>query len=134
MKIFPKKLIGLTLILMVSTADFCLAQQGQIIVNQDPQITELLELKKELNSNEDSSKRYKIQIYSGRRVNGEKARSEFRKHFNQWSSKLVYETPNYKVWVGSFRSRLEADRALLKIKSQFPNAFIFKPKKKKESS
>ena len=134
MKLFDLKLIGITVLLLVISSDYCIAQQGQITINQDPQITELLTLKKEMNSNEDSSRRYKIQIYSGRRVNGEKAKSDFRRHFNQWSSKMFYETPNYKVWVGSFRSRLEADRALLKIKEQFPNAFIFKPKKKKEPS
>jgi hypothetical protein len=50
----------------------------------------------------------------------------------EMASKLVYETPNYKIWVGNFRTRLEADRALVKVKSKFPTAFIFKPKKDKE--
>ena len=30
---------------------------------------------------------------------------------------LVYETPNYKVWIGDFFSQLEADKKLLKIKN-----------------
>jgi hypothetical protein len=41
---------------------------------------------------------------------------------------MVYETPNYKIWIGNFRSRLEADKALIKIKKKYINAFIFKPK------
>ena len=35
---------------------------------------------------------------------------------------------NYKIWVGNFKTRLEADRALVKIKRKFSNAFYFKPK------
>jgi len=47
----------------------------------------------------------------------------------QYRSSLEYETPNYKIWVGNFRSRLEADRALVKVKRKFTSAFIFKPGK-----
>ena len=126
-----KQTILLTLITFVFTS-ICTAQQGTVIVNQDKEIVSLLELKKEINANEDASDRYKIQIYSGRRTTAETRQSDFRSAYGQWSSKLVYETPNYKVWVGSFRNRLEAERALLKVKKKFPNAFLFKPKKKKE--
>ena len=45
---------------------------------------------------------------------------------------MKFETPNYKVWVGNFETRLEADRALRRIKRKFANAFIFKPKKEKD--
>ena len=44
---------------------------------------------------------------------------------------MRYETPNYKIWVGNFKTRLEADRALQRIKRAFNSAFIFKPKKGK---
>ena len=124
---------NLLLAFLLVFTGFCYAQQGDVSVNQDHEITKLLDLKKEINSDENSSSRYKIQIYSGRRANAEKAESDFRYSYDQWSSKVVYETPNYKTWIGSFRSRLEADRALLKIKRKFPNAFIFKPKKKKDN-
>ena len=124
---------SLSLLTFLWVSGVCCAQQGEVLINQDQEITELLKLKKEINSNEDSSDRYKIQIYSGRRVSAEKSKSDFMNSYEKWSSKLVYETPNYKVWVGSFRSRLEADRALLDVKRKFPNAFIFKPKKEKEN-
>ena len=131
MKRLKTKYFTLTLAFMLVFTSISFAQQGEVIVNQDQKIATLLKLKKEVNSDENSSNRYKIQIYSGRRGNAEKAELDFKYSYGQWSSKVVYETPNYKTWVGSFRSRLEADRALLKIKRKFPNAFIFKPKKKK---
>lgn len=44
-----------------------------------------------------------------------------------WKSELIYEQPNHKVWVGKYRSRLEADRALMEIRKSFPNAKVLKP-------
>lgn len=108
------------------------AQNGQLEVNQDPQINELLTLKKQLNTSENTSGRYSIQVYSGNRQSAEKAKTEFRNKFDQWKVVLVYEEPNYKVWVGNFKTRLEADRAFVDIQKEFPSAFIFKPKSKEK--
>ncbi|WP_245574782.1 SPOR domain-containing protein [Gaetbulibacter saemankumensis] len=106
---------------------FSHAQQGQVSINQDKNISKLLEIKKDMNKND--SDRYKIQIYSGNRKEAEAAQNDFNKEFEDWPTIMQYETPNFKIWAGSFRTRLEADRALKKIKRQFPSAFIFKPKK-----
>ncbi|MBU2940085.1 SPOR domain-containing protein [Lacinutrix sp. C3R15] len=132
MKLLKTKHTLLLSIITFCITSICNAQEGVISINQDEEITRLLELKKEINTNEDANDRYKIQIFSGRRGAAETEQTDFNNEYVQWTSKLVYETPNYKVWVGSFKSRLEADRALLKVKNKFPNAFIFKPKIKKE--
>lgn len=105
------------------------AQQGEVIINQDKEIAQLLDLKKTMNASENTSDRYKIQIYSGNRTEAEKTQTNFRALSLEMSSKLVFETPNHKVWIGNFRTRLEADRALVNVKNKFPAAFIFKPKK-----
>ena len=102
------------------------AQQGTVEVNQSKQIDVLLKVKKDVNAIEAN---YKIQVYSGNRSGAEKAHLEFRNSFGDWSSSMEFETPNYKIWVGNFETRLEADRALVKIKQKFSNAFYFKPKK-----
>jgi hypothetical protein len=105
------------------------SQQGDLEINQDKHITVLLNLKKEMNKTD--SKRYKIQVYSGNRSGAYKAQEEFNDTFSSWHPSMQYETPNFKIWAGNFRTRLEADRALKRIKKKFPNAFIFKPKKDK---
>ncbi|WP_072348379.1 SPOR domain-containing protein [Flavobacteriaceae bacterium A100] len=128
MTLLRTKSIGIFFAISLAFTSANFAQQGDVIVNQDSEITRLLELKKEINTNEDSKDRYRIQIFSGRRVAAEESQAEFKNTFTKWRSKLVYETPNYKIWVGSFKSHLEADRALLEIKKTFPNAFRFKPK------
>ena len=105
------------------------AQQGTVSVNQDKNIDVLLDLKKEMNKTENLTDRYKIQVYSGNRGEAEATQTKFNSAFENWKSNIVYEYPNFKIWAGSFTTRLEADRALKEVKQKFPSAFIFKPKK-----
>lgn len=124
------KIIFFSFLCIVLNNTFSYSQEGHMVINQDKHITVLLDLKKELNKNETSSERYKIQVYSGNRSGAYEAQKEFKNTFGDWHSSMQYETPNFKVWAGNFRTRLEADRALKRIKRAFPHAFIFKPKKK----
>ncbi len=126
MKLLSKRNLFFITLFIFAFSTICDAQQGHVSINQDPRIDELVKLRKEL---EDKSDRYRIQIFSGDRTRAEDKRLKFKSYFSQYSTKLVYETPNYKIWAGYFRTRLEADRALIKVKRKFPNAFIFKPLK-----
>ena len=111
------------------TSTYCFSQQGNVTINQDKHIAVLLDLKKEMNKSSTNSERYKIQVYSGHRSGAQKTQTEFSNSFGSWRPTMQYETPNFKVWVGNFRTQLEADRALKRIKRKFPTAIIFKPKK-----
>lgn len=101
------------------------AQEGVVSIQKSLEIERVLALKKELN------KEYsyiKIQIYSGNRLGAETTLETFKTGFPQQTVELKYETPNYKIWVGSFRTQLEADRELRLLRKHFPNAFSLKPK------
>ena len=115
---------------LLSTNSF--AQQGGVTINQDQDLVKLLALKKDMNLYDNDSDRYKIQIYSGNRQDAEKAKSKIRLKMPELLATLEFETPNYKVWVGNYRSRLEADRSLVKVQKEFQNAFVFKPKKERD--
>ncbi|MCH4553996.1 MULTISPECIES: SPOR domain-containing protein [Aestuariibaculum] len=129
MKPLKLKIKLLTTFIIVIVTNFCYGQEGKVTINQDKNIPTLLNLKKEINSSENDSERYRIQIYSGNRSKAESTQSQFEELFPDWHASIQYETPNFKIWAGNFRTRLEADRALKKIKTEFPTAFIFKPKK-----
>ena len=103
-------------------------QEGRIEIVQDEKISTLLDVKLQLAKENKLNDRYKIQLYYGELDKANKVLADYRKSNLEWSSKIEYETPNYKVWVGNFRNRLEADRALISVKTVFPKAFIFKPK------
>lgn len=126
MKIKALKSLLFIAFLMVNLTAF--SQEGEVTVIQDKAIDKLLEFKKDLRTQEI----YKIQIYSGSYAMAEKTKSEFRNSYGQWPVSMEFNTPNYKIWVGNFRSRLEADRALLRIKRKYMNAFIFQPKSDKK--
>ena len=116
-----------TLFLMLTAfTSIILAQEAKVTVNQPNAINTLLEFKKDIKTVDT----FKIQIYSGNSsFVAEKIKSEFRQSYSEWPTEMVFQTPNYKIWVGNFRDRLEADRALLRVKKNYMNAFIFQPKK-----
>lgn len=106
------------------------AQEGRVVVNQPDVIPQLLEKKTEMVQDGVIGDRYRIQLFSGDNNQASKVIKEYRAMYPEWSSTIVYETPNYKVWVGNFRTSLEADRALTEVKKSFPAAFRFKPEKR----
>ena len=57
---------------------------------------------------------------------------EFKTVFPDIETTILYDTPNYKIWVGGYRTRLEVDNALVAIKKEFPAAFKTKPIQKIE--
>lgn len=105
------------------------AQTGQVNIQQSELIPELVQLKAEMTKDGKLGERFTIQLYYGDNKSASDVIKDFRAKYNNWPSLIIYETPNYKVWVGNFRNRLEADRALLKIKPDFPSAFIPKPQR-----
>ena len=101
-----------------------IGQNGNIEINQSNKLDSIIKLKKELNS---KIQNLRIQIYSGDRDNAEQMIKEFIEIFNDTTADVIYETPNYKVWVGNYYTQLEADKRLLEIRKKFRSAFIFRP-------
>ncbi len=104
-----------------------LAQQGEVTINQDPKIPNLLALKKNLEKDNKLSNGYTIQLYYGELTKANTILKRYRGLYGTWPASIEYETPNYKVWVGNYSDRLDADRALIEIQKGFPSAFILKP-------
>ena len=71
-------------------------------------------------------KTYQIQIYNG---TISEANEEIKRASGKYSYPcfLAFETPNYKVRMGQFRTRLEAEKALTKVKNMYPAAFVIAP-------
>lgn len=105
------------------------AQSGSVTVNQDKQIPELLELKKKLEKENKLSDGFTIQLYSGNLSRANTVIKEYRNKYGSWPASIEYETPNYKIWVGDFTTRIEADRALIDVHRNFAAAFVLKPNK-----
>ena len=100
------------------------AQAGNAEITQSVDIEKVIEIKKEINKN---ISMLRIQIYNGNREDAQIIKEKFEKHKIDSIVDIVYETPNYKIWVGQYISQLEADRKLLEIRRYFSDAFIFRP-------
>lgn len=101
------------------------SQETKQLTKED-KLQELIQIKKQLTNSDQLKEFYKIQLYSGSLKEAEEIKQNFDKAFNL-ASTIKYETPNYKVWIGNFRTRLEADRAMLQIEELFEKAFIIRP-------
>ena len=115
-------------ILMTFFSKNLVAQTATVTVNEDVKITQLLELKKQLEKDNKLLDGYTIQLYYGELSRANSVIRKYRNNYGAWPASIEYETPNYKVWAGSFSSRIEADRALIEVERTFNAAFILKRK------
>ena len=120
----PSNLLKTTALMLFFSA-FVMAQDGKVSINVNKNVSRLMAIKKEIHKAQSS---IKIQIYSGSRRNAEAKLMQFNLDFPEISTVMVYETPNYKIWSGDFRTQLEADRALIKVRKTYKEAFSFRPK------
>ncbi|MFD1769303.1 SPOR domain-containing protein [Sphingobacterium suaedae] len=69
---------------------------------------------------------FRVQIYSGSSRNDAYAvQSRFQQEYKDFGSYVSYSEPNYRVKVGDFRSRSEANSFMRELRSQYSNVFVF---------
>ena len=51
----------------------------------------------------------------------------FKKDFKDIDATYLYTNPTYKVWVGKYKLRINAEKDLVEIKKKYPMAFLIKP-------
>ncbi len=72
---------------------------------------------------------FTVQVYSGpNREQANNARAELRAIGLDIPSQVVYVQPNFKVKVGKFYSRLEANQVYAQVREVFPNALLLPEK------
>ncbi|GAA4066233.1 SPOR domain-containing protein [Flavobacterium cheonanense] len=98
-------------------------------VNQDPKFEQLLNEKRKINSSITINNRYKIQIFNGTSDASKKTLIQFKKENKNYDATIIFSTPLYKVWVGNFKTRIEAERNLNLLKKKYPSAILIKPSK-----
>ncbi|WP_340065066.1 SPOR domain-containing protein [Ascidiimonas aurantiaca] len=117
---------SLFFLLLISSTTM-VGQEAVVTIDQPPGIDKLMALKTDLNKKDFEKKFFMIQIYNGRLERAKIVKSDFQLRFTDWDCDISFESPNYKVRVGKFRTRLEADRKLIEVKKKYPGAFILMP-------
>jgi hypothetical protein len=113
--------------LFLKTALFCLyinigVLSSQNITNQSKEVQSLLEKKR--NYNKSVGFGYSIQIYYGTEKTAKSKQAKFRVMFPKMRTKLVYNNPEWKVQVGNYKTKLDADRANLIFRKEFTGAIV----------
>ncbi len=116
--------------LILSTLSFHLhAQEQKTTLNQDQKFEQLLNEKRKINTSLNVNETYKIQIFNGGNENAKKELNTFKQYFSEIDATIVFNTPNYKVWVGNYKTRIEAEKNLLDIRKKYKNCLLIKPSK-----
>ncbi len=126
------RILGVSKVVFVFilSAFYCVEIQAQTSknnTNTEDKVAHLIVEKRKINPSLVSKERYKIQIFSGESEKAKKTVIQFKQEFKDIDATIVFNTPNYKVWVGNFKSRMEAERNFAEIKKKYKNILLIKP-------
>jgi hypothetical protein len=117
-----KRSILVAILLIISAPIFGQKEFGNA---KDSLANQLVERHKKLNAAKLSMSGFRIQLYFGsERAKAQEIRSDFMSQFPMQGAYLVYHQPYFKVRIGDFRTRMEAQAFLKKISSTYSTAFI----------
>lgn len=119
-----KWMICLTFLTFLGISAMGQTKEGSVRVETSAHIDEMLAQKKEYNKSIDSFDGYKIQIYYGTEKKCYEVKEEFDLLFPDTETIIIFSTPQWKLQVGNYKTRLEADHAIVNIKKEYPAAIV----------
>lgn len=103
------------------------AQQGHVEVIADKRIELLIDKHKYHNRHQPVLEGWRVQIFFDAGAHSKRKATEvqnrFTSRYQETQAYLSFKEPYYRVRVGDFRSRIEAEGFLQKIKGEYPNSF-----------
>jgi hypothetical protein len=131
---------NIALIISLLCVSTCYAQNiGSVVEVKDSKIDSLIARRLFLNRNENNytsnnSKAlvlygYRVQVFFGSdRKAAYNLQAKFKDLYPEFDSYITYTQPNYRVKVGDFRTRSEAEKLMSQLRPSFPTLFIFNEK------
>ena len=126
---FYKKIKIVYLFLLIISGT-CFSQNSNSKINENSNFIKLLDLSKEANNEYFNSNYFSIQLYSGPYKEADSILNFVKDKYLNDSIFFFFETPNYKVQVGKFQSKIDAQKKLKSVIKDFRAAFILKPNAK----
>jgi hypothetical protein len=100
----------------------CLSISAQNKTNTSKQIKTLIAKKRAFNKKYGYG--FRIQIYYGNETKARSMKSEFKVNYPEVYAKLDYNQPYWKVQVGNYKTRLEADKAMVNFSENFTGLIV----------
>ncbi|MFC5284518.1 SPOR domain-containing protein [Pedobacter alpinus] len=121
-----------TLLISLLAAGAFSQEAAKVTVIKDPLIDSLIARRIALNKgvNRDGTPiivyGYRVQVFFGNdRKEAYNEQSRFNSLYPELATYISYTQPNYRVKVGDFRTKAEAQKLLNELRPQFPTLFIF---------
>ena len=116
------RFINLIFCLFFSVISF--GQNNQITIDEDPRIDSLMIQQIEINKQKDGVSGFRIQIKNTTTQKDANAlRARFSRDFPELKSYLRYNAPYYKIRIGDYLTKLEAQKDLIEIKKKYKGAY-----------
>ena len=100
-------------------------KDSTLVLTRDARVDELMARQKDSNTLRQSMNGYRVQIYFGSvRQKASEVKLDFTGKHPEIMAYLTYSAPNFKVRVGDFSTRLQAQKLFKSIEGQYPTCFI----------
>ena len=114
----------LTCLLSIS----CAAQNGFLILNQDARIDTLIMKQRQIHAADSTIDGFRVQIFmelgNDALRHADSVKEVFSAKYPEIPIYLVFGQPYYRLRIGDFRTRLEAENLYQRVKKQYKNAFV----------
>ncbi len=91
-------------------------EEGTVRIESSAHIDQMLAQKKNYNKSLDKFQGFKIQIYYGSEKECYEVKEEFKSLYPDIATSIIFSTPQWKLQIGNYRTRLEADHSMVTIK------------------
>ena len=100
-------------------------KDSSVTITRDVKFDEVVAKQREHNISYPTMRGYRIQIYfGGVRQKASETKLNFNGRYPDISAYISYQQPNFKVRIGDYRSRFEAQKFLKEIDGMYPTSFI----------
>lgn len=122
-----RRLLLFLLLSAISTCGFA-QRKGSLHLDQDSRVERLMRKQREVFAANKTMSGYRVQIFmeigNDAISHAEAMKHSFMKAFPELPIYLTYEQPYYRLRVGDFRNRVEAEKYMRLIKPKFNLAFV----------
>jgi hypothetical protein len=100
-------------------------KDSSVAITREPRFDEVVARQKELNIASPTIHGYRIQIYfGGTRQKASEIKLDFSGKYPEIPAYVTYQQPNFKVRIGDYRNRFDAQKFLMEIEGMYPTSFI----------
>jgi len=106
----------------------CMAQSGSLSLKQDPRIDSLIKKQRQIYDNDSTIDGFRVQIFmeTGNDAvrHADSIKELFARKYPDVPVYLIFGQPYYRLRVGDFRTRLEAENQYQQIKKEYADSFV----------